>query len=68
MNALNSKAKVEEDEDNIHEDSLKEEYMNLFLKPYNKYVKKFFVRHSDKKLVKLRKPNPPKKLEDKKKE
>lgn len=39
----------------------------MFVKHYNNYMKRNDLNHSDKNLVKFRRPNPPRKWEDNKK-
>lgn len=55
MKASIFKAKVEEDEDNSDKDSSKDGEMSLFARHYNKYIKRNDLKHSNKKLVKLKK-------------
>lgn len=62
------KAKVKDDEINFNEDSSNNEEMSLFVKCYNKYMKRNTLKHYDKDLVKFRRSNPPRKWEDNKKE
>lgn len=68
LNISTFEAKVEEDEDGTNDDSLKECEMGLFLKCYKKFIKRKFVKHFDKNLVKFRKFNPSTKWKDRKKE
>lgn len=68
LKALISKAKIEEDQDNLSDDSSKDKEMRLFVRRYNKYMMKSVLKHLDKKLMKFRKLNPPKKRVYKKKE
>lgn len=68
LEASTSKAKLEEYKYSTDENSSKEEEMRLFVKCYDIYIKRNGLNHSNTKLVKLMKSNPPKKLEDKKKD
>lgn len=55
------KNKVEDDSEKYEEDSSKEEEMRSFIKCYNKYMKTYKLKHSDKKLINLKKSHPHKK-------
>lgn len=63
LNPFSSNAKVEDDEDNINKASSKDEEMSLFVRHYNKHIKRKSLKHYDKSLMKFRKSNPSKKLE-----
>lgn len=66
MNASTSKAKVEDEDYSTREDSSKDEDMR-FLLDVTIDILKNGIEHLDKNLVKLKKPIPPRKWEDKKK-
>lgn len=62
MKASSSKVKnSKEESDNFDEEASKKEKMALFVKRYNKYLKRNKLKHSDKGLVNFINNHPPKK-------
>lgn len=58
---LSSEAKKSKEEsDNSDEEAPKEEKMGLFVRRYNRYMKRNKLKHSDKGLVNFKKSHPPK--------
>lgn len=68
LKASTSKAKVQDIEDDLSNESSKYEEMGLFVRRYSKHIRKNNLKHLDQNMIKLRKSNPPNKWDDKKKE
>ncbi|XP_050890670.1 uncharacterized protein LOC127096094 [Lathyrus oleraceus] len=60
--------KVKEDDESYDKDSRKEKEMSLFIKHYNQYIQKHWLKHFDKNLINFRKYHPYTKEEKKKEE
>lgn len=68
MKASTSKVKVVVDDESTNDDSFQEEEMSLFVKHYNKYIKRNCIKYSNKNLINFRRPQSLKNMEDKKKD